>query len=221
MGDFSNIKIPGKYAARVGQSLATSRHILDLAPKDIKYDADDITVETSYLENGIIRKRLYNFSDGIGKISKNFADFICQITKQQSSAFQFRLGGHKGVLAIDDTLEGNCIVLRKSQNKFLSDKTGFDLLDQSEFRHGHLNRQLILLLSSLGIDDIVFHELLDEALIYLDNKSKDYLRRINPKSDAIKLLDKVLDHHYEPIVVEMRNLLKSNTLQELKSKQRI
>ncbi|CAG9312620.1 unnamed protein product [Blepharisma stoltei] len=208
LGDFSKIKIPGKYSARVGQSLATSRHMFNLDNSQIKRIPD-------------IEVGKYNFSDGIGMISKDLANEINKKTGQFSSAFQFRLGGYKGVVAVDDRLPGRQLALRKSQKKFKSDKTGFDLLDQSEFRYGHLNRQLILLLNTLGIQDDIFNDLLDEALIHLDKNCKEYVRKLNYKSIAIQRLQQVLDHPYEPIVVEMRNLLKSSVLQELKLKQRI
>lgn len=38
--------------------------------------------------------------------------------KVMPTAFQVRLGGSKGMLALDPTLEGKKIVVRKSMNKF-------------------------------------------------------------------------------------------------------
>jgi len=42
------------------------------------------------------------------------------------SAIQVRLLGSKGMLVRDDTLEDNCVILRKSMNKFNDKTIGLD-----------------------------------------------------------------------------------------------
>ncbi|KAJ4714892.1 RNA-dependent RNA polymerase [Melia azedarach] len=97
MGDFREIKNVAKYAARLGQSFSSSREALHVDSSEIEV-IPDIETET----NGIV----YNFSDGIGKISAQLAEIVakkCGFTISTPSAFQIRYGGYKGVVAVDPT----------------------------------------------------------------------------------------------------------------------
>lgn len=67
------------------------------------------------------------FTDGVGDISKQMATIICRSLEQKPgrkrfyvkpSAFQFRLGGYKGVLAVNPELDGVDMRMRKSMLKF-------------------------------------------------------------------------------------------------------
>ncbi|KNC76122.1 hypothetical protein SARC_11366, partial [Sphaeroforma arctica JP610] len=60
MGDLSSIRIPGKFAARLGQGLSSSTATVDV-PKHQQVNIDDITA------NG------FCFSDGVGLISPELA----------------------------------------------------------------------------------------------------------------------------------------------------
>ena len=94
----------------------------------------------------------YVFSDGIGKISLEFAQKVAKKCGYDCtpSAFQIRYGGYKGVVAVDPT---SCykLSLRKSMQKYDSINTKLDVLACSKFQPCYLNRQLISLLSTLGI----------------------------------------------------------------------
>ncbi|EGO19463.1 hypothetical protein SERLADRAFT_442939 [Serpula lacrymans var. lacrymans S7.9] len=74
--------------------------------------------------------------------------------KNVPSAYQFRIGGAKGVLVQDPRLEGNVVCLRPSQTKF--DAPGIRTLDiqstSSQPKAMFLNRPLIVLLEYLGTD---------------------------------------------------------------------
>lgn len=77
------------------------------------------------------------------------------------SAIQVRYGGAKGVLALsNDPNEVNTIKIRKSMLKFAitnkKDELEIDILDRNKYRAGFLNRQIIILLSSLKIADELF-----------------------------------------------------------------
>jgi RNA-dependent RNA polymerase len=69
------------------------------------------------------------------------------------SGIQFRLGGAKGVVVLDPTLDGKVICLRPSQTKFDGlDNLTFDIQSTSSRpRPMFLNRPLIMLLEHLGV----------------------------------------------------------------------
>lgn len=73
-----------------------------------------------------------------------------------------RYKGAKGVLALDPTLNKNIIQLRPSMIKYeCEDKHAnkyLDILDWNKYKAGYLNRQIIILLKTLGIDDRVFFD---------------------------------------------------------------
>ena len=74
---------------------------------------------------------------------------------------QFRLGGSKGVVVLDPTLEGKVICLRPSQTKFDGlDNLTFDVQStSSRSRLMFLNRPLIMLLEHLGVEKKVITNL--------------------------------------------------------------
>lgn len=99
-----------KEYARIGQFFSVSKEICELQEEDIKRgEIEDIE------RNG------YTFTDGIGNVSPELCLKIARHFGQNfSSAFQFRLGGAKGMLQVDRNLTGNSVQLRKSQIKFES-----------------------------------------------------------------------------------------------------
>ena len=65
----------------------------------------------------------YVFSDGVGTISQALIERIWEatVTNEKSTkpvVYQIRIGGSKGVLSLDKTLEGSQICLRPSMIKF-------------------------------------------------------------------------------------------------------
>lgn len=167
LGKF-NDKLPPKKAARIGQSFAASAPIVlknFISKKEIEIidNLPDI-----YPKTGDFVKLA--FSDGIGKISINL---MKKITKERKlsfvpSALQIRMGGAKGVLAMDPYLDDNKIYLRKSMIKFDGKNDILEILDYSKFRGGYLNRQIILLLLTLGVKNQVFIDLQNEYIKSLD-----------------------------------------------------
>lgn len=57
---------------------------------------------------------------------------------------------------LNPTLKGRTVVLRDSQIKFESLDTNFNIIRCSTFSQGYLNRQIIILLNSLGVPEEVF-----------------------------------------------------------------
>ena len=76
------------------------------------------------------------------------------------SIIQIRYKGAKGILAMDPKLEKSTIHLRPSMIKYECNheaaKKYIDVLDWNKYKAGFLNRQTIILLKSLGLDDRVF-----------------------------------------------------------------
>ncbi len=92
---------------------------------------DEIIIHPDIERNGSC------FTDGIGDISKRFARRITRSLEKrpgrhkfyvQPSAFQFRMGGFKGVLSINPYLTDTDILLRKSQSKFTCKYSTFHIL---------------------------------------------------------------------------------------------
>jgi len=111
MGDFRNIRNVAKYAARLGQSFSSS--------------------------NGT----KYIFSDGIGKISADFAMEVamkCKLKCFAPSVFQIRYGGYKGIVAVDPRSNWK-LSLRKSMLKFQSENITLDVLACSKYQPCLLN----------------------------------------------------------------------------------
>jgi RNA-dependent RNA polymerase len=166
----------------------------------------------------------FNFSDGIGMISKEIMDEINLIANTNSCAFQFRMGGAKGVVCFDDRLEGRKICLRPSLIKYPSPLTTFELLNPSEFRYGFLNRQLIMLLNTLGTPSETFLALHHEMLKNIEEDCKNFflcMRAMNPGNLAMKCLHHLMDRPGEPLALEIKSLLLKRTLRQLRQKQKI
>ncbi|CAD8125247.1 unnamed protein product [Paramecium sonneborni] len=169
IGNFSTLNVDqvAKNAARLGQNFSSSKSI-EFSELNIITGIDD-----KMGENG----KLY--TDGIGKISKNLIHQIRVIMKNPYiSAIQIRLHGAKGVLLLNDNLTDNTIELRKSMVKFnpslMNDgkyTNMISLLDYNKFRGGYLNRQIIILLVTLGIEDDVFMSFQKEYLDKIQNVS--------------------------------------------------
>ncbi|KAG0237883.1 hypothetical protein BGW41_008309 [Actinomortierella wolfii] len=160
MGDFSRIKSIAKYGARMGQCFSSTRPIIELSAEQVKV-IDDIEHDGS------------NFSDGCGMISAALAEFIQnRLDKEVApSAFQIRLGGSKGVLAVaaqdPERKSPNTdfwVAIRPSMNKFDSNHYVLEVIKTSSFIPSYLNRQIIVLLSALGVPDKVFLDYKDQMV---------------------------------------------------------
>lgn len=171
IGDFSKFKNVGKMISRIGLSLGSN--IPTIKIKDEVLDSNRI-LEDKIDSNGNI------FTDGIGIISHNAAKQIFEMLKIGKyfitnsnlvhSALQIRLAGCKGVLSISPLLDEKLdhdskneevigfdqIKIRKSMYKFDSPHRTIEVNNVSAPIPCHLNRQIIMLLSNLGIEDEIF-----------------------------------------------------------------
>ncbi|CAL5430521.1 unnamed protein product [Camellia sinensis] len=157
MGDFRQIRNVAKYAARLGQSFGSSTETLSVSRHEMEI-IPDVEVVTRGIK--------YVFSDGIGKISADFGRRVakkCGLKSSTTSAFQIRYGGYKGVVAVDPNSSMK-LSLRMRMSKYESHNTKLDVLAWSKYQPCFLNRQLITLLSTLGVRDHIFEKKQREAI---------------------------------------------------------
>ncbi|MCL7022940.1 hypothetical protein MKW94_001116 [Papaver nudicaule] len=223
MGDFREIRNVAKYAARLGQSFGSSTETLNVYAHEIEL-IPDIKIgntETKYI-----------FSDGIGKISSEFAREVaskCGIEGFTPTAFQIRYGGYKGVVAVDPKSKKK-LSLRESMCKFKSQNTKLDVLAWSKYQPCFLNRQVISLLSTLGVLDSVFEKKQKEVIEQLDLSLTDPLKayealEVMSPGESTNILKEMLLCGYkpdqEPFLSMMLQMFRASKLYELRTRTRI
>lgn len=221
MGDFNEIQEVAKHAARLGQCFSTTRAI-SCARATIKPIKD-------------IQRNGYEFSDGVGKISPFLAQLTASelrlVTPEPPSVLQFRLGGCKGVLAVWPDVPSSEIHVRETQEKFAAIHCGLEIVRWSQMASANLNRQLILVLSSLGVSDDVFMGKLKLQLANLGQamtEEKPALallqKDIDPNQVTLTLAGMILDGFQktsEPFLVSLLHLWRAWSIKALKEKARI
>ena len=192
MGEFSKEKIVAKCAARMGQCFSTTRPLTCRIPRV----HESVCIPDIKTADG-----RYTFTDGVGKMSDmvaTLAGIQMGFKDEVPSVIQFRLGGCKGVLAVDPGMQGAIdIRVRESQFKFASASNDLEIIRCSNFANADLNRQIILVLSELGVPNSVFLGK-QEELINTINKAM--------KSDeaAVKaLLDRVDPNLMTPVIANL------------------
>jgi RNA-dependent RNA polymerase len=223
MGVFDREKVVARRAARMGQCFSTTKPISAVSKRSWKKEPIPDIV------NGP-----YTFTDGVGKLSPITAQLVhacLQLKGPVPSAFQFRLGGCKGVLALDPTLQGLDVKIRPSQYKFDCDSDELEIIRVSEFWQPFLNRQLILVLSDLGVPDRVFLQKQEACIQELDRSLVDdsaalrTLRdNVDPNLITLSIASMVEDgfrHTNEPFVTSLLLLHRAWTLKYLKEKAKI
>ena len=178
LGDFSKCKSVCKYASRLGLCFSGTHKALDIAPSQIAIMPDIESYDKKYV-----------FSDGVGMIADDLFEKVLRNVyvkeRQKISALQVRICGCKGVLTRTPEIS-NEIYVRKSMNKFDSEHFKLEICSYAVSRPGYLNRQIILILNGLGIDNQVFETLqntmIKELQITLSSEAaaEDYLRKTDP-----------------------------------------
>ncbi|PWY81018.1 rna-dependent rna polymerase [Aspergillus eucalypticola CBS 122712] len=162
LGDFSKIQSPARCAARIGQAFTDTPYAISLSEYDI--NVSEIADVTS--NDG---KRV--FSDGVGTLSWDVAESIWHHIPEKKgfpTCFQVRLGGAKGMLAVDGRLSGSQVNIRPSMIKFHGDMKDLEICDMAAKPMGLvLNRQMIKILEDMGTPDEWFITLQDAALTKL------------------------------------------------------
>ncbi|KAL2831180.1 RNA dependent RNA polymerase-domain-containing protein [Aspergillus cavernicola] len=223
MGQFSHIRNIAKHAARLGQCFSTTRAIAGCSVNVKKID--DIT------------RSGYTFSDGVGRISQFLAQIAMSELKVKTpngeppSAYQFRLGGCKGMLIVSPEAHRQDVHIRESQYKFAALHRGLEIIRWSQLSVATLNRQLILVLSTLGVTDEVFHLKLNTMLKNLneamgsDPKAVCLLKKyVDPNQVTLTVSQMVLDgfrRSNEPFMTSIMTLWRTWHLKYLKEKAKI
>lgn len=222
MGVFSHEKVVAKHAIRMGQCFSSTRPVYTLEEDEVEYIED-------------VKRFGYTFSDGVGRISPTLAREVALLLelKTDPSAFQFRLGGAKGVLTIDQNLVNTKIKvqLRPSQIKFESKHLTLEIIRTSAYIHGYLNRQVITLLSALGIKDEVFLEFMKEMVQDVDklfSKPEEAIRILLGNVDEagtalfmVPLIQAGFLESGDPYIKNLLNLFRVSILKDLKKKAKI
>ncbi|XP_054806815.1 RNA-dependent RNA polymerase 2 [Prosopis cineraria] len=223
MGRFKVIPSVSKCAARMGQLFSSSMQTLEVPTRDVEL-IPDIEVTS---DDGTT----YCFSDGIGKISQSFAKQVAEKCKLDHvpSAFQIRYGGYKGVIAVDQ-YSFRKLSLRKNMLKFESSSTMLNVTKWSDAMPCFLNREIITLLSTLGIEDEVFEALQQDQLSLLAKMLNIREAALNvleslSGADSKNILVKMLHQGYEPDIEPYLSMMLRSyyeyQLSDLKSRCRI
>ncbi|EPQ57890.1 RdRP-domain-containing protein [Gloeophyllum trabeum ATCC 11539] len=166
LGDFTGvIRCPSKYAARMAQAFTAT----DPAVKIFRHEWEEIPD---------LGNTPYEFTDGVGTVSRQLADEIwdklCadrkifEPTGPKPTAFQIRFLGYKGMVALDDQLEGRKMRLRPSMNKFRvheEDCAEIEIARAFECPSiAYLNKSLIMVLEDRGVQKDSFLKLQERAV---------------------------------------------------------
>ncbi|PVG04809.1 RdRP-domain-containing protein [Serendipita vermifera] len=172
LGDFTKvIYCPARYGARISQAFSSKEDSVSVEVKEM-IRIEDVT----YGE--------YIFTDGIGCLSLSLAEEVWEkYTETRSkrsrrrlqtpSAFQIGLGGLKGILCVDEPIDGRQIYIRDSMEKFESDDHMIEIaraFDRPMLMY--LNRYLIMVLETLGVPLQPFMELQKKAVEDIEDASK-------------------------------------------------
>ncbi|KAI8969197.1 RNA dependent RNA polymerase-domain-containing protein [Mycotypha africana] len=168
MGDFSEIQTVAKYVSCTGQSHQPA--LLNLV-----IDLSEIEEIDDFIRNDC------NFSKECGKMSPEIAREISKRLDMNCtpSVVKFNLCGAKGILMLSNYLKKRKIQLRSSQIQFKSEDTTLEVIKVSKPNKLFLNNRFITILSSMGIRNYVFDDLLDEGMAFVEKhmnvEGKDHL----------------------------------------------
>ena len=222
-------KLPAKFCARIGQNFSTTRGFSVKVKIRTHVDGSNVLLLPDVKRNG------FTFTDGVGKISSFLAKMIAAEfnlpTEDAPAVFQFRLGGCKGVLAVDPTLPSHDVHIRPSQYKFAAIHHGLEIIRTSSYASASLNRQIILVLSALQIPDSVFLEKMRSQLKALEMAMIDEttalheLQKVVDGNQVTLMMASMIQNGFmatkEPFMISLLSLWRSWTLKYLKEKAKI
>lgn len=153
MGDFRELTKVTDFVSCVGQVFAPRL-------MDIELKKDEIEEVDDYNYNG------YVYTNNCGKMSSQIARDVAKHLDMDytPSVIRFNLAGAKGILMLSNFLTKRKVQLRSTQIKFNSKRLTLEVIKVSKPNKVYLSRSIISLLSSLGIKNYVFQDLLNEAM---------------------------------------------------------
>ncbi|KAL7938225.1 RdRP domain-containing protein [Trichoderma chlorosporum] len=224
MGEVGHIRIVAKHAARLGQCFSTTREMRGLPVPDVRRIPD-------------IERNGYCFSDGVGMISEFMARMIIEEMTldiyTEPSAFQFRMGGCKGVLVVWPQAKRGEVYIRESQEKFRAEVKSLEIIKCAKYTSATLNRQTITILECLGVPKQAFLDVLEKQIGLYEEamKSNDVavgvLTRCVDENQSTLILAELLQAGFktetvqEPFVTNLLSLWRSWSLKLLRDKARI
>ncbi|OTA57896.1 RdRP-domain-containing protein [Hypoxylon sp. EC38] len=167
LGKFNKIYSPSRCAARIGQAFSETPFAVDL---------EELGVDIRYIADVKSRDGDRVFSDGVGTLSRSLMEAIQAAlprNRDNTTCFQIRWGGAKGMLSLDDTLEGMVMCIRpESMLKFESDDVRYlEICDMGNKPIPLvLNRQMIKILEDMGVSE--------EWFLHVQNHELKRLREI-------------------------------------------
>ncbi|SYW79332.1 related to RNA-directed RNA polymerase [Ustilago bromivora] len=178
LGDFSDvIRSPTLYGARLSQAFSATARTISVPASHINAKPDKVS------EQGM------PYTDGVGQISPELmaevsTSFLAAhgegrkrklLKAAAPSAIQMRLGGSKGVLAVNPRLRGKVLIIRPSMTKFGSPHQDLEVANAStRARPAKLNRPLINALEDRGVPASTFMEIQDEAITLIGRARSDF-----------------------------------------------
>ncbi|KAL5729587.1 RNA-directed RNA polymerase [Ranunculus cassubicifolius] len=220
MGKFEDRNV-AKCAARIGLCFSSTYATVEVPWEEVNPALPDIE------RNG------YVFSDGIGMLTPDLAVEVAeklQLGVNPPSAYQVRFTGCKGVIACwpgkDDGIR---LSMRWSMKKFVSQHNILEIVSWTRFQPGFLNRQIITLLSALGVADDVFAQLQDSMVSKLGQMTEnsdiafDILTTscTEQGNTAAMMLSAGFEPRTEPHLRGMLSSIKAAQLRDLRTKARI
>ena len=185
MGNFETMHHIAKINARMGQCFSTTKEYDGIPQVE---EIPDVMISNIC------------FTDGVGKISPFLTQRINTQMKfaQDTSAFQFRLGGAKGVLALWPDVTHQKVQIRPSQKKFDKGRERLEIIRPAVSVRPELNRQLITNLVCLGVPAAVFLKKLEkmlsdmnEAMTDADKAKRELRKRVDVNGMTLTMRDMV------------------------------
>ncbi|KAI0718290.1 RdRP-domain-containing protein [Fomitopsis betulina] len=185
LGNFEGVIMqPSKYAARIAQAFTAT-------------DPSVTVTRDQWEEVPDMGDKPYLFTDGVGTISVELGNMIWEkLCEQMPDGRQkksikpsaIRFLGFKGMVGVDERLEGIKMRLRPSMNKFkaLDEEIGEIEIARAFDRPGvsYLNRPLVMIMEDRGVDK--------NAFIELQERTKT---DIHTASDSMELFYRLLKVH--------------------------
>lgn len=132
------------------------------------------------------------------------------------SVIKFNLNGARGILLLSNFLTKRKIQLRSSQVRFESTRLSLEVVKYSKPNKLYLDEKAILLLTSLGVNKYIFHELLDENMDYCEkypNVDMMDVHYSNGRMDHFRhILDCKFQDKHDPFITNLVSSYQNHVL---------